>query len=288
MSDAASLWGPLANRLLSARQKAEVAVVRGRVLREVASGKSFCTTCGVECPNDEELGAHKAAHKQASAEFGCAICGVRFDTAKTRNIHEHTLHKFQRYPADDQMNGAVSVSNGQLQLLENVGFLFGALQSTAQPSSHAATKDAFTPPSAAQILQKMEQSTGHKSARLSLTAEDRNEHEQGSHDLERSLETRYRKEAVKIPKDLHPKLRYIGMNFELIQQRAIEPPPNSSANIVFVKYCTATPAPYTTESPLKMRDAGEGLMIKHLSKEELADIERVRRNSMMSVAGAVM
>ncbi|KAI6239451.1 hypothetical protein M3Y99_00580000 [Aphelenchoides fujianensis] len=37
-----------------------------------------------------------------------------------------------------------------------------------------------------------------------------------------------------------------------------------------------------------MRDAGEGLMTNHLSKEELADIERVRRNSMMSVAGAVM
>ncbi|KAI6220254.1 MFS domain-containing protein [Aphelenchoides besseyi] len=60
------------------------------------------------------------------------------------------------------------------------------------------------------------------------------------------------------------------------------------ANIIFIKFCTANPAPYTVESPLKMRGADETLMSKRLSKEQLDDIERVRRNSMMSVAGAVM
>ncbi|KAI6195401.1 MFS domain-containing protein [Aphelenchoides besseyi] len=53
-------------------------------------------------------------------------------------------------------------------------------------------------------------------------------------------------------------------------------------------FSAAKPAPYTVESPLKMRGADETLMSKRFSKEQLKNIERVRRNSMMSVAGAVM
>ncbi|KAI6241133.1 hypothetical protein M3Y99_00385800 [Aphelenchoides fujianensis] len=288
MSDATSSWGPLAARLLNAEQKAEVAVVRGCVLREASSGKPSCKACGVECPNGEELDAHAAAHEQADGEFGCAICGLQFDAAKTRNVHEHTLHKFQRYPADDQKNGAVSVSKGQLLLLENVGFLFGAIQAAAAASSHPTTKDAYLLATPAEILQKMEQSTGHKSKfvcsgcgfrfpRLNnrifhekchregvafqcsacewlvISADLRNEHEGRVHALERPLQTLHWKEAVKIPTELHSELLRVGMNFELIQQRAVDLPRHPSIRLLEKREPPELP-PERPVAPLSVQD----------------------------------
>ncbi|KAI6226536.1 hypothetical protein M3Y99_01277700 [Aphelenchoides fujianensis] len=227
-----SAWDDAAFYSLPAEQRAKAAAVRGRVLREVASGKLFCTTCGVECPNRQELEAHGAAHGQAGLPAVCAICGLRFEDCKKRNVHEHNLHNFHRSGADREKNGAVSVAKGQLAAVENVGFLFGSIQATAAPSSSCSFSTAAT---AREIEEKMFRSTGVQSAfacyvchlrflhvchrrghevnhekgaefkcsvcqQLAMSAELRNGHEALAHACERPPGTRHWKEAVRIPK----------------------------------------------------------------------------------------
>ncbi|KAI6239786.1 hypothetical protein M3Y99_00529700 [Aphelenchoides fujianensis] len=187
MSEIGPSWGPLASWLLNAEQTAEVA-------------EPFCTACGVECANHEELAAHTAAHEQPGLPAVCSICGLRFEDWKTRNAHERTFHEFDRYCADREKNRIVCISLTQLSKAENVGFLFGALQSTAEPYSEA-----------------------------------RNAHERDEHGVDRPPKSRRGKPAVKIPKELHSELLSVGVNFELIQQRAVALPPNSSARLLETK-----------------------------------------------------
>ncbi|KAI6241056.1 hypothetical protein M3Y99_00377200 [Aphelenchoides fujianensis] len=164
MNAAMSSWNPAASRLLDGQQRAKVASVRARVIREATDGKPVCTTCGVECPNHEELSTHVAAHQQAGGAAVCAICGLCFEDWRKRMVHEQKAHNFQRYAADSYRNGAVCISKAQLLIVENVGFLFGAVQATPGRSAHPRRIEQFAPATFAEIMRKMEQTTGRKSA----------------------------------------------------------------------------------------------------------------------------
>ncbi|KAI6183020.1 MFS domain-containing protein [Aphelenchoides bicaudatus] len=60
-----------------------------------------------------------------------------------------------------------------------------------------------------------------------------------------------------------------------------------SASLLFVKFCSATPAPYTAELPIKDQAALESLVQRRLSKEDSDNLQRQRANSLMSLSGVV-
>ncbi|KAI6241070.1 BAR domain-containing protein [Aphelenchoides fujianensis] len=214
--------------------------------------KPFCTTCGVECPNRQELEAHAAAHGQAGLPAVCAICGLRFEDCRKRNAHEHNLHSFQRAGADREKNGAVLVANSQLAAVENVGFLIGRIQATVAPAGDREKMFRSTGVQSAfacyvcglrflHVCHRRGHEVNHEKGaefkcsvcqQLAMSAELRNAHEALAHACERPPGTRHWKEAVKIPRELHSELLSVGMNFAAIQARASSPPVHSAVRLL--------------------------------------------------------
>ncbi|KAI6240226.1 hypothetical protein M3Y99_00480200 [Aphelenchoides fujianensis] len=137
-------------------EAAAIAELRDRLLRKADNGELVCRSCGIECVNETHRRNHEAAHvwQQPNDAF-CSVCCESFANVNLRNDHEHRCHYFKRYHHDWHDRQAIRLSWGQLQRVENVGFLFDRIQAHAKLSAEEPKWSAMLPATKEDVLQRM-------------------------------------------------------------------------------------------------------------------------------------
>ncbi|KAI6239973.1 hypothetical protein M3Y99_00511500 [Aphelenchoides fujianensis] len=227
-------------------------------------GRLVCRSCGIECVNETHRRNHEAAHvwQQPNDAF-CSVCCESFANVNLRNDHEHRCHYFKRYHHDWHDRRAIRLSWGQLQRVENVGFLFDRIQAHAKLSAEEPKWSAMLPATMEDVVHRMLSADRIKPdgesvfdcgicsthcIDFSIRLKHELAHEMGAkyrcsvcafllpspplrfkHELQfhgyiRPVHTREWTEAVKIPPDEWSQLPKVQQNFLAIQRRTARSP----------------------------------------------------------------
>ncbi|KAI6220134.1 hypothetical protein M3Y99_01615300 [Aphelenchoides fujianensis] len=245
-------------------EAAAIADLHDRLLRKADNGELICRCCGIECLNAAHRWNHEAAHTRQRPDGAfCSVCCESFASANLRNDHEHRCHYLKRYQSDWHDRRAIRLSWGQLQRVENVGFLFDRIQAHAKPTAEEPKWPTMLPATMDDVVQRMLSADRFKPdgqsvfdcgicstncIDFSIRLKHEHAHEMGAkyrcsvcafllsspalrhkHELQlhrytRPPHTREWTEAVKIPPNEWSKLPNVKENFQAIQRRTARSP----------------------------------------------------------------